>query len=127
MAFWGWRKRCSAEDLAPNQRDMVATILESGHILVSLVNDVLDLTKIEAGKLEVSPIDGNLLQTLQSVVSLFKSAAADKHVSLTSSFAPDVPAYLHFDPLRVRQCVSNLVANALKFTEVGLDRGASVR
>jgi len=115
----GMAQALQREDLAPNQRDMVATILESGHILVSLVNDVLDLTKIEAGKLEVSPIDGNLHQTLQSVVSLFKSAAADKQVSLTSSFAPDVPDYLHFDPLRVRQCVSNLVANALKFTESG--------
>ena len=115
----GMAQALQREDLAPNQRDMVTTILESGHILVSLVNDVLDLSKIEAGKLEVSPIDGNLQQTLRSVISLFNSAAADKNVSLTSSFAPDVPVYLRFDPLRVRQCVSNLVANALKFTEAG--------
>ena len=67
----GMAQALQREDLAPNQRDMVTTILESGQILVSLVNDVLDLTKIEAGKLEISPVDGNLQQTLHSVVSLF--------------------------------------------------------
>ncbi len=115
----GMAQALQREELAPSQRDMVTTILESGQILVSLVNDVLDLTKIEAGKLEISPIDGNLQQTLCSVVGLFTSAAADKNVSVTSTAAPDMPIYLRFDPIRVRQCVSNLVANALKFTESG--------
>ena len=115
----GMAQALQREDLGTSQRDMVTTILESGQTLLSLVNDVLDLTKIEAGKLDISPIDGNLQQTLRSVVSLFTSAAADKNISVTSSFAPDMPVHLRFDPIRVRQCVSNLVANALKFTESG--------
>jgi PAS domain S-box-containing protein len=115
----GMAQALQREDLRAGQREMVTTILESGQILVSIVNDVLDLTKMEAGKLEISPMNGNLQQTLHSVVTLFSSAAADKNICLTSSFAPGTPLYLRFDALRVRQCLSNLVSNALKFTQAG--------
>jgi PAS domain S-box-containing protein len=115
----GMAQALQREDLRADQREMVTTILESGQILASIVNDVLDFTKMEAGKLEMSPMNGNLQQTLHSVVNLFSSAAADKNVSLTSSFAPGTPLHLRFDALRVRQCLSNLVSNALKFTQAG--------
>jgi PAS domain S-box-containing protein len=115
----GMAQALQREDLQADQREMVTTILESGQILVSLVNDVLDLTKMEAGKLEISPTNGNLQQTLHSVVNLFSSAAADKNISLTSIFAPGTPLHLRFDALRVRQCLSNLLSNALKFTQAG--------
>jgi PAS domain S-box-containing protein len=115
----GMAQALQREDLRADQREMVTTILESGQILVSIVNDVLDFTKMEAGKLEISPMNGNLQQTLHSVVNLFSSAAADKNLSLASSFAPGTPLHLRFDALRVRQCLSNLVSNAVKFTQAG--------
>jgi len=115
----GMAQALANNDLAPDQRDMVATILESGRSLTVLLNDVLDLSKVEAGKLEISAIPGDLLQLIHRTQLLFQTAAQDKGLELLVRSDETLPEHLHFDPVRVRQCLSNLVSNALKFTAEG--------
>ncbi len=101
------------------QRDKVAIIVESGRSLTALLNDVLDLTKIEAGKLEITPIPGDLRATLRRTCQLFEAQAEEKGLALTLVFDSDLPPRLSYDPVRIGQCVTNLVSNAIKFTHTG--------
>jgi signal transduction histidine kinase/ActR/RegA family two-component response regulator len=107
------------QKLPPYQRQLVATILESGRILTGLLNDVLDLSKVEAGKLEISAVDENLPDLLKGLVRLFGPVAQQKGLECELQIDPRVPERLCFDPVRVRQCISNLISNAIKFTEQG--------
>jgi len=106
-------------DLTPNQSEQVATILDSGKTLMSILNDILDLSKIEAGKLEVTPVAGDLRHKLSRMIKLHAATAEEKGLNLQLFIDPSVPSRLKFDPVRVRQCVGNLVSNAIKFTEKG--------
>jgi CheY-like chemotaxis protein len=101
------------------QREKVAIILDSGKSLMTLLNDVLDLSKIEAGKLEIAPVPGDLLHTMKRTRLLFQGLAEDKGLELRVRYSSDFPARIVYDPVRVRQCVSNLLSNAVKFTERG--------
>jgi signal transduction histidine kinase/ActR/RegA family two-component response regulator len=105
--------------LDQSQRDYVATIIESGKTLMALLNDVLDLSKIEAGKFDIVPADASLHHMLRRQFSLWRPRAEEKGLDLSLSFDADLPAYLSFDTVRVQQCVSNLISNAIKFTETG--------
>ena len=98
---------------------MVATIRESGANLMAILNDVLDLSKIEAGRLEISPVDGSVLQTVRQVHALFMPVASEKNISFELDSSAPADLRLRHDPVRVRQCVSNLVSNAVKFTREG--------
>lgn len=109
----------SQEDLRPVQADCVNTIRESGKTLMAIVNDVLDLSKIEAGKLEISPADSNIDAVFLSIYKLFLPRAEEKNIAFTLRLGESVPQRLRFDTVRVRQCLSNLVSNAVKFTETG--------
>jgi signal transduction histidine kinase/ActR/RegA family two-component response regulator len=109
----------SQEHLSPLQTDCVGTIRESGKSLMAILNDVLDLSKIEAGKLEISAVDSNLHLVFFSIHKLFLPRAEEKNITLTLQLGESVPRRLRFDTVRVRQCVSNLVSNAVKFTETG--------
>jgi len=120
----GMAQSLASDDLAPAQREKIAVILDSGASLLTLLNDVLDLSKIEAGKLEISPVSGDLLHTMMRIRQLFQIQAEDKGLSLVVRHASSLPQHLAYDPVRVRQCVSNLLSNALKFTSVG---GVEVR
>lgn len=115
----GMAQALAAQSLPTEQRDQVATIIESGRTLTTLLNDVLDLAKIEAGKLEIAPVDADLRQTIRSVVKLFEAPAAVRGVALSLTLDDHVPSDLHFDVVRVRQCVANLLSNAVKFTSAG--------
>jgi signal transduction histidine kinase len=95
------------------------TILKSGKNLMSILNDVLDLSKVEAGKLEIESREFDLREMLEEVLDLFASAAAQKGVALLVDLDPSLPCLLQGDPLRLRQSVSNLLANAIKFTNAG--------
>jgi two-component system, sensor histidine kinase len=97
----------------------VTAILQSGSTLLTLVNDILDLAKIEAGRLEIAPAASDVRETLESVVRLYAPQAAEHGVQLRLEIAPETPEALAFDPMRVRQAVSNLVSNAVKFTHEG--------
>ncbi|MEQ1785023.1 MAG: ATP-binding protein, partial [Hyphomonadaceae bacterium] len=105
--------------LLTDQREKVDIILESGRTLTALLNDVLDLSKIEAGKIEISSTDGELAVTLDRLRQLFLSKAVERGLNIDLDIAPGLPHLLHYDPVRVRQCVGNLLSNAIKFTENG--------
>ncbi len=103
----------------PVQREMVATIIDSSRTLLALLNDVLDLSKIEAGKFDIAPGDTDLHDLLRRQVKLWKPRAEEKQLNLSMSFDADLPRHMSIDAVRVQQCLSNLLSNAIKFTETG--------
>ena len=115
----GMAQALETDELAPSQKEKVAVILDSGKSLMALLNDVLDLTKIEAGKLEISAAPGDFLHTMKRTRQLFQAQAEDKGIDLFVRYDSNFPQRLAYDPVRVRQCVSNLLSNAIKFTSQG--------
>lgn len=115
----GMAQSLAGEDLTDCQRARVMTILDSGKSLLAIVNDVLDLSKIEADKMEIAPIDDDLRLLVGRTVALFEPLAAEKGYKIVYNYDADAPSRLRFDPVRVRQCVTNLISNAVKFTENG--------
>lgn len=86
---------------------------------MALLNDVLDISKIEAGKLEIALIDGELAVTVERIRKLFLSGAEERGIDIRLEVDESLPPVLRYDPVRVRQCFSNLLSNAIKFTEQG--------
>jgi PAS domain S-box-containing protein len=115
----GMAQALEADNLTSAQKEKVNIILDSGKSLMALLNDVLDLTKIEAGKLEISAVPGDFLHTMKRTRQLFQSTAEDKGLELFVRYDSNFPQRLSYDPTRVRQCVSNLLSNAIKFTSQG--------
>jgi signal transduction histidine kinase len=115
----GMAQSLYSDELTAEQCEKVSIILDSGSTLMALLNDVLDLSKIDAGKMDIAPIDGDLRESVMRVMQLFQLGATDKGIELTTAFDPALPERLNFDPVRVRQCVSNLLSNAIKFTAPG--------
>jgi PAS domain S-box-containing protein len=115
----GMAQALEQDALDPAQKEKVAIILDSGKSLMSLLNDVLDLTKIEAGKLEISAVPGDFLHTMKRTRQLFQTTAEDKGLELLVRYDSNFPQRLTYDPTRVRQCVANMLSNAIKFTAKG--------
>lgn len=115
----GMTQLLASGDLNPEQRDQIETILDSGKTLMAILNDVLDLSKIEAGRFDISPIDNDLDHLLRRLYKLWAPRAQEKGLTLTLDLEADMAGFLRFDPVRVRQCISNLISNAIKFTERG--------
>jgi len=115
----GMAQVLAGDPLTDAQRDRVNVITESGQTLMALLNDVLDISKIEAGKLEIARVDGDLQLTVERVRQLFLSRAAERGLSVRIETEGVIPPQLRYDPVRVRQCVGNLLSNAIKFTETG--------
>jgi CheY-like chemotaxis protein/HPt (histidine-containing phosphotransfer) domain-containing protein len=105
--------------LDKRQRDYVATIEVSALALLSIINDILDLSRIEAGKLSLDPLPFDLRGLMDEVTRLLSPGAAKKGLSLSCRVDPDIPARLIGDPVRIRQVLLNLAANAVKFTNAG--------
>ena len=105
--------------LAPQQRGYAESIRNAGEHLMRLVNDALDLARIESGKLELAPQDFDLHALLHGVCALTAPLAGQRGLRFDESIAADVPQWVHGDPVRVRQILLNLLGNALKFTEHG--------
>lgn len=105
--------------LSDKQRRFAETIYRSGEGLLGLINNILDFSKIEAGKLELEHIDFELHPLVEEVADLFAECAHRKGLELLVHIADDVPTTLRGDPHRLRQILTNLVGNALKFTEHG--------
>lgn len=103
-------------------REHVRTIRRNTKHLLSLINDVLDISKVEAGKLDVERIPTDVGRIVHDVRELFQQKAEQKHIELKVEIAKSVPAWVESDPTRLRQIVANLVSNAVKFTDVGTVR-----
>ena len=105
--------------LTPRQREYVEGVRQSGEVLLTIINDILDYSKIEAGKLDLEIGDFAVTELLEEVVDLLAPQAQRKKLALHSCVHPDVPVRGRGDAGRLRQVLVNLVANAIKFTEVG--------
>jgi len=95
------------------------TIKENGDYLLSLLNDILDLSKIEAGKFDIEKTRFSLVEVIEDVVSLMNVRSSEKGLELKTEYEGLIPATIESDPTRLRQILINLVGNAIKFTEVG--------
>ncbi len=101
------------------QLDAVSTIHRNGEHLLELLNGILDLSKIEAGKLEVEKVACSPRQIVADAVSLIRPSAEAKNLAMEVEYVGEIPATVHSDPLRLRQILINLLGNAVKFTERG--------
>ena len=106
-------------DLSPVQMDYAETVRVSAESLLTIVNDILDFSKIEAGKLEMENLAFDLRNTLEEMGDLLAMRAHEKGLEFTTLVEPEVPSRLCGDPGRLRQVLTNLVGNAVKFTERG--------
>jgi signal transduction histidine kinase/ActR/RegA family two-component response regulator len=106
-------------NLTEHQRDGLETIRTSGNGLLVILNDILDFSKIESGRLELENVVVNVYRNVEDIIYLFSSRAQSKGLRLTATIKPDVPSHVMSDVTRVRQILSNLVSNAVKFTDHG--------
>lgn len=115
----GFSDLLSHTQLDDEQRDYVNTVKESSASLLAIVNDILDFTRIEAGKLAIDNVAFDLRDCVEEVLSLLAPTAYGKSLELVQLVYSDVPLRLHGDPIRIRQVITNLVHNAIKFTPRG--------
>ncbi len=119
QAVMGYATLLSDTQLDPEQRDYVATLQHSAENLSSIINDLLDVSRMEAGKLELEEIPFDIRDTLNDVMVMLGSRAREKGLALEMRVDDDLPKALVGDPVRLRQMLVNLVSNAIKFTESG--------
>jgi two-component system, sensor histidine kinase and response regulator len=105
--------------LTPQQREYIGTANDSAEALLTILNDILDVSKVEAGRLALDQVPFSLRDAVEDAVKLFAARADAKHLELACHILPDVPDALVGDPGRLRQVLLNLVGNAIKFTEAG--------
>jgi signal transduction histidine kinase/HPt (histidine-containing phosphotransfer) domain-containing protein len=105
--------------LTAEQRGYLETIHASSDALLTIINDILDLSKIEAGKLELNPHSFNLRSCIEETLDLMAPRAFEKNLDLLCDIADEIPATIENDSLRIRQVLTNLLSNAIKFTKTG--------
>ena len=120
----GWADLLLGSELTHEQRQQVETISRSGETLLGILNDILDLSKVDAGRIELETIDFNLLNLVTSVSTLWAPQSESKGLDFSVNVEELSVAGLRGDPTRIRQVLSNLISNAVKFTESG---GVTVR
>ncbi|MFG2485343.1 HAMP domain-containing protein [Streptomyces virginiae] len=106
-------------NLSPKQVEFAETIHGAGSDLLQLINDILDLSKVEAGKMDVSPTRIALVQLVDYVEATFRPLTAEKGLDFSVRVSPELPATLHTDEQRLLQVLRNLLSNAVKFTDTG--------
>jgi len=106
-------------NLDPIQRDYVETIHASGDALLAIINDILDFSKSEANKMHLEQVDFDLRRLIASTIELFTRKAQEKGIKVSGAVGQGVPPVVNGDPVRLRQIITNLLGNAIKFTEQG--------
>lgn len=115
----GMAELLTRSELTPTQRRYADQIRQSGAMLLGILNDILDMAKLESGKLAVDPVKVDLHSLIHEAVAFFVPNAQEKGLNVLIDIDPDVPRAIDMDPMRFRQILSNLVSNAIKFTERG--------
>ena len=115
----GMAQLLQRDETDPMQKERLAVLLDSGDYLLSILNDILDVSKIDAGRLDIMPAPEDLRLFFDRLVGFWGAGADEKGVALVLSVADTVPSFALIDALRLRQVLFNLVGNALKFTEAG--------
>jgi signal transduction histidine kinase/DNA-binding response OmpR family regulator len=115
----GMAELLTRTELDTRQRTFTDVILKSGNALLEIINDILDFSKIDAGQMVLCPKPFSLIDTTEDVATLMSSRVAEKDIELVVRIAPGLPEKLIGDPGRIRQVLTNLVGNAVKFTETG--------
>ena len=118
-AIFGFTNLLEERVTEPTQAEYVASIKKSGQALLSLINDVLDLSKMEAGKLELREEPTSLQEIVDQILTMFRQTASAKGIDLRAEFEGRAELPLLVDPVRLRQVMINLVGNAIKYTEAG--------
>ncbi|MBN2131500.1 MAG: response regulator [Sedimentisphaerales bacterium] len=118
-AILGFSDLLIQESLTPEQREYVQLVQDAAQNLLNLINDILDLSKIEAGRIEIEQAPTDLAQMLRSIEAMFRPMAARKALNFRVRQNNRVPAFPLTDPIRLRQCLINLLNNAIKFTQQG--------
>jgi PAS domain S-box-containing protein len=122
-AIIGFTQLALDSEPAPGQQKYLSRIKTSSATLLGIINDILDYSKIDAGRLDLECVDFDLEKTLRDITRLFLPQVREKGLGFAMDIAPDVPRFLTGDPLRLGQVLSNLISNAVKFTERGELRG----
>ncbi len=111
------KNSCSSEK---EQKEFIEIISRNGYALTHLIDDILDLSKVEAGKLEIEKVAFSVTDLIHEIFNLFSTKIQSKGLQLTADIRPQVPRYLLSDPTRIRQILINIIGNAVKFTDSGL-------
>jgi signal transduction histidine kinase/CheY-like chemotaxis protein len=116
----GMTEALDQQNLTESQKEYVDIVKRSADLLLSIIDDILDYSKIEAGKMQLEEIPFNLSEEIKLSLDLFRPIVEEKsHLTLTSKINPEVPENIIGDPFRLRQVLSNLISNAVKFTHEG--------
>jgi signal transduction histidine kinase/ActR/RegA family two-component response regulator len=118
-AVTGMASLLASSNLPPEEREWAATIASSAQALVSVVNEILDFSKLEAGRMDLERSPLELVEVIDQALELSAESAEQKGLELVSLPAPDLPRWIYGDATRIRQVVINLVSNAIKFTSAG--------
>lgn len=115
----GFTELLQGTHLTSQQKDYSDTIHKSSKHLLEIINDVLDLSKIESGKTEITTSKFNLVDIIEDIINLLSTSALEKNIELIYRIEKGVPTIIHSDPFRIHQILTNLIGNAIKFTDKG--------
>ena len=118
-AIVGLSEVLSDTQLSPDQEEYVSTIRQSGSDLLGIINEILDLSKMEAGKFEIRPVSFRLQSCVEDAMDVIEPKAVEKGIGFSFHLDPNLPQYITADEMRVRQILINLLGNAVKFTDEG--------
>lgn len=118
-AVFGFSQLLARTRIEPRAQEYIRAIQTSGRALLALINDILDLSKVEAGKLDLQPQRCDLRELVDSTLNVFGESARTKGLKLRARIDPSLPSSLWLDPHRLRQVLGNLVSNAVKYTDAG--------